>query len=300
MLNLRKSCTHSAFATLAIYISLSLLALMLVGILPGVALSAPLAANDWRVGSDVGLSKGTQIRRGPGFDFCYHTVVPEDNWTVRVINGPQEDSLGNVWWDTSRAAAGDPSGGSGWVRQQQADTSPAPQDTGQACPNSQASGVKLPVKIEVPLFLINIEIWWAGQIAPVKIGVLVAALVLLVVMMRWSDTDSRAGGVNKAVFGFGRAILIGILLGGIADITRSAWESSWASIAGAANGLDPALILLVLPISWFLISLVLGAVGRVLAIIFGLVQLLLLLIYLFPDKASNILGAVSGIFGGTK
>jgi len=57
-----------------------------------------------------------------------HTHVPEDNWAVMVIDGPRIAD-GAIWWDTSRRAAGDPSGGTGWVRMDQNDTdcfSPAP------------------------------------------------------------------------------------------------------------------------------------------------------------------------------
>jgi len=47
---------------------------------------------------------------------------------VMVIDGPRIAD-GAIWWDTSRRAAGDPSGGTGWVRMDQNDTdcfSPAP------------------------------------------------------------------------------------------------------------------------------------------------------------------------------
>ncbi len=74
----------------------------------------------WAVGESVGLCLGTEIRYGPGLDV--HTVVPEDNWTVVIIGGPQT-LAGETWWDVSRAAAGDPSGGTGWVSQQQAEAS---------------------------------------------------------------------------------------------------------------------------------------------------------------------------------
>src|SRR5664279_567443 len=54
--------------------------------------------NNWTVGQNVGLSKGTQIREGPNMTFCFHTIVPEDNWTVHVIGGPTTDTGGNVWY----------------------------------------------------------------------------------------------------------------------------------------------------------------------------------------------------------
>jgi len=254
--------------------------------------------NAWAKGSNVALSKGTQIREGPSFNFCYHTVVPENNWTVQVIGGPSKDTSGNVWYNTSRAAAGDPSGGTGWVRQAQADSTSPPHDPGTACPNSQASKSTGKLTIAVPDFLIQIKIWWTGQAIAIKIGVLVGALLLLILAMRWGDTDSKAGGVNASVLGFVRAILIGILLGGVADLTRPIWESSWASIAGDLQGLDPALVLLVLPLMWFIVNLVLSLVGRTLAIVAAVIQLVFLLLYLFPDRMNGVLAWIEGLFGG--
>ena len=81
------------------------------------------AANNWAVGNTVGLCAGTDIRTGSGFGFPVHTVVPEDNWVVVVIDGPR--FIDGAWWDIDRAAAGDPSGGTGWVYQSQADSCPA-------------------------------------------------------------------------------------------------------------------------------------------------------------------------------
>jgi len=74
------------------------------------------------VGNIVYLCEGTLIREGPGNNYYAHTAVPEDDWAVMVIDGPRFAD-GQVWWDTSRAAAGDPSGGTGWVSVQQAEES---------------------------------------------------------------------------------------------------------------------------------------------------------------------------------
>lgn len=79
------------------------------------------SANNWAVGNTVYLCAGTQIRYGPGFGFDVHTTVPEDNWTVVVTDGPRYVD-GQIWWDIDRSAAGDPSGGTGWVYQSQADS----------------------------------------------------------------------------------------------------------------------------------------------------------------------------------
>ena len=70
--------------------------------------------SDWNVGMTIGLRAGTCIREGPGLNYRAHTRVPEDNWTVMVIDGPRQ-ATGKTWYDTSRKAAGDPSGGTGWV-----------------------------------------------------------------------------------------------------------------------------------------------------------------------------------------
>lgn len=74
--------------------------------------------DSWAVGNLIGLNCGTEIRTGPGLEV--HTIVPEDNWTVMIIGGPRLEG-GQTWWDTSRAAAGDPSGGTGWVAQEQSE-----------------------------------------------------------------------------------------------------------------------------------------------------------------------------------
>lgn len=67
----------------------------------------------WSVGKVVGLAAGTKIYEGSGFGFRAHTLVPHDNWAVKIIGGPREAN-GWEWWDTSRKAC-DPSGGTGWV-----------------------------------------------------------------------------------------------------------------------------------------------------------------------------------------
>jgi hypothetical protein len=78
------------------------------------------AANYWAKGNLVGLCAGTKIHQGPGDSYPVHTIVPENNWTVKVIDGPRSAN-GQTWWDTSRKDAGDPSGGTGWVSQSDAD-----------------------------------------------------------------------------------------------------------------------------------------------------------------------------------
>ena len=57
------------------------------------------AENNWVVGNLVGLCAGTEIRVGSGDQYPVHTIVPEDNWTVKVIGGPRIVN-GETWWDT--------------------------------------------------------------------------------------------------------------------------------------------------------------------------------------------------------
>lgn len=87
---------------------------------PNEPLIAVFADNNWSVGNTVFLCQGTEIREGPDSDFTVHTVVPENDWAVVVKGGPTQAN-GYTWWDIDRGAAGDPSGGTGWVRQDQAD-----------------------------------------------------------------------------------------------------------------------------------------------------------------------------------
>ncbi|MBA3532821.1 MAG: hypothetical protein H0T73_12925 [Ardenticatenales bacterium] len=101
---------------------------------------------DWRVGNLIGLCAGTEIRHGP--NMAVHTIVPEDNWTVKIMEGPRSVS-GVIWWDTSRFAAGDPSGGTGWVNQSQAEAScqeptPLPTATATAPPSPTATATRTP------------------------------------------------------------------------------------------------------------------------------------------------------------
>ena len=85
------------------------------------SLVLPVQADDWWVGKIVGLCKGTHIYYGPDESYGYHTIVPEDDWAVKIIGGPRGD-----WWDTSRREAGDPSGGTGWVKKSEAESCKQP------------------------------------------------------------------------------------------------------------------------------------------------------------------------------
>jgi hypothetical protein len=85
--------------------------------------SCPLPPG-WHEGATVGLRHGAEIRVGPGEQFPVHTTVPgqaEQPWNVVVISKPFcPGGAGDPWIDVSRKAAGDPSGGTGYVRYSQA------------------------------------------------------------------------------------------------------------------------------------------------------------------------------------
>jgi len=87
--------------------------------------------NNWYVGGSVGLCLNTEIHTGSGLGYYVHTIVPVNNWPVNVIGGPRYAD-GYTWWDISRT-----DGGTGWVRQDQADCNegspsypPTPPDSG--------------------------------------------------------------------------------------------------------------------------------------------------------------------------
>jgi len=207
------------------------------------------AQDGWKRGSIVGLSQGTCIREGPGFNYRAHTRVPENDWKVMVIDGPRMAD-GLVWYDTSRKEAGDPSGGTGWVTQDQTDTN---------CDNGIAT-VQPPVPTTVnpgngpvnPPTVPGIEDlirqakeWWYQQTALVKWSI--AVLALLLVFSVWR----RAGGI---VIEFISAVFSAALIWVLLDLTRSFWQETWESLARpvfAGDTPDLALLLGVLPlVAW--------------------------------------------------
>jgi hypothetical protein len=255
--------------------------------------AATIQTNDWRVDNLVGLCQGTEIREGPGVNYCYHTVVPENNWTVKVIGGPITTGDGRIWYDTSRREAGDPSGGTGWVNIQQADSCPAPSDGGVKCvvapgdttaqpTSTPGGGGKGDANVIIKLFN-DILRWWSSQPLPVKIGVVVIAAILLPTSMRLSSFGS------KRLVGLARAILWGIILGGIADLTRPTWEATWHSIAGGASGIDLAMVLLLLPLLFWAFGLVTSLASQAIAVVVLVILVLVLLAFIAPDRLSALM-----------
>lgn len=212
--------------------------------------------SDWNVGKTIGLRAGTCIREGPGFTYHAHTRVPEDNWTVMVIDGPRTAD-GRTWWDTSRNAAGDPSGGTGWVTQDQADTNcdsvtapiqpanPAPGNPGNMSDNppfAPAIGQD---------WIQPVQDWWYQQSALIKWGV--AVLALLFVSMLWRFV----GGIIVELIS---AAFLAVLIWFILNLTRPAWQNAWESLASGVFGRDVpdlALLLGALPLASWGLSLIL-------------------------------------------
>ncbi|MBK8033800.1 MAG: hypothetical protein IPK17_30740 [Chloroflexi bacterium] len=76
--------------------------------------------NLWALNNTVYLCIGTEIRTGSGLSYPIQTTLTVSNWQVVVVGGLRSGD-NYIWWNISRAAVGDPSGGTGWVRQDQAD-----------------------------------------------------------------------------------------------------------------------------------------------------------------------------------
>ncbi len=196
---------------------------------------------EWRQGAIVSLRAGVCIREGPGTAYRAHTQVPEDNWAVMVIDGPRVAD-GAIWWDTSRRAAGDPSGGTGWVRMDQTDTNCSPPPPNPA-----------PVPNPLPEFgpdirdsvLDQISAWWNGLPSAAR---LVIGLIGLVIGLRFLST------VAGWVLGLVAALISAFFVWMLMDASRTFWQPLWSPLAFSLLGPDmPDLALLVaaLPlVSW--------------------------------------------------
>ncbi len=208
-----------------------------------VSLTPVFAQGGWERGKIVGLRAGTCIREGPGLRYRAHTRVPENDWAVMVIDGPRVAN-GHTWWDTSRRAAGDPSGGTGWVTEDQTDTDcnnvVAPGGTTNPGTGSGNSTSWPSLNI-----FISLRIWWYQQSALVKWVVAVLALLLAPTLWR------VIGGVIIEFIG---AAFLALATWIVLDLTRSLWQGVWLSLAGTIFGRDVpdlALLLSVLPLaSW--------------------------------------------------
>jgi hypothetical protein len=196
---------------------------------------------DWQVGRIVGLRAGVCIREGPGTAYRAHTQVPEDNWAVMVIDGPRVAD-GAIWWDTSRRAAGDPSGGTGWVRMDQTDTNCFPSLSDPApVPNPLPE-----LRPDIPDSVLDqISAWWNGLPSAAR-GVV--GLIGLVIGLRFLGT------VAGWVLGLAAALISAFFVWMLMDASRAFWQPLWSPLAFSLLGPDaPDLALLVaaLPlVSW--------------------------------------------------
>ncbi len=196
---------------------------------------------DWQVGRMVGLRAGVCIREGPGTAYRAHTQVPEDNWAVMVIDGPRvaDDA---IWWDTSRRAAGDPSGGTGWVRMDQTDTNCFPSLSSPAPVPNPLPELRPDIQDSV---LDQISAWWNGLPSAAR-GVV--GLIGLVIGLRFLGT------VAGWVLGLVAALISAFFVWMLMDASRAFWQPLWSPLAFSLLGPDvPDLALLVaaLPlVSW--------------------------------------------------
>jgi hypothetical protein len=170
-----------------------------------------------------------------------HTQVPEDNWAVMVIDGPRMAD-GAIWWDTSRRAAGDPSGGTGWVRMDQTDTNCFPSLSDPApVPNPLPE-----LRPDIPDSVLDqISAWWNGLPSAAR-GVV--GLIGLVIGLRFLGT------VAGWVLGLVAALISAFFVWMLMDASRAFWQPLWSPLAFSLLGPDaPDLALLVaaLPlVSW--------------------------------------------------
>jgi hypothetical protein len=203
---------------------------------------------DWQVGRIVGLRAGVCIREGPGTAYRAHTQVPEDNWAVMVIDGPRVAD-GAIWWDTSRRAAGDPSGGTGWVRMDQTDTNCFPSLSDPApVPNPLPE-----LRSDIPDSVLDqISAWWNGLPSAAR-GVV--GLIGLVIGLRFLGT------VAGWVLGLAAALISAFFVWMLMDASRAFWQPLWSPLAFSLLGPDaPDLALLVAALP--LVSWIAGSVRR--------------------------------------
>ncbi len=219
------------------------LILLPIAVLSLCVLSKPAWAQqeDWQVGRIVGLRAGVCIREGPGTAYRAHTQVPEDNWAVMVIDGPRVAD-GAIWWDTSRRAAGDPSGGTGWVRMDQTDTNCFPSLSSPAPVPNPLPELRPDIQDSV---LDQISAWWNGLPSAAR-GVV--GLIGLVIGLRFLGT------VAGWVLGLVAALISAFFVWMLMDASRAFWQPLWSPLAFSLLGPDvPDLALLVaaLPlVSW--------------------------------------------------
>ncbi|HEY0069906.1 MAG TPA: hypothetical protein VGE04_08075 [Chloroflexia bacterium] len=241
--------------------------------------------NYWQVGSTISLAKGTEIREGPGTGFCWHTVVPENGWQVKVTGGPQFDDQRRQWYDTSRAALGDHSGGTGWILPSQADHFPTTQYGGMQC----AYAVQQPGNQSINWFtalLQSLESWWRSLPLIMQIAVAVIAIAGLLGSLRMA---------SSAMTNLLQAALLGVLLWWVADLTRAQWQSAWHAFTGF-GGADLAIALAFVPLIWWAYIPLRRRLPRTFRLALTAAIVLLALFWLAPQRIQGITQAFQGWF----
>lgn len=203
-------------------------------------------SSDWNVGRTIGLPSGTCIREGPGLNYHAHTRVPEDNWAVMVIGGPRYAN-GKAWYDTSRKAAGDPSGGTGWVMADWNDRDCSmPLATLQPQPQLHPqSGPSVPVPQGPDNLLEQLRAWWSVQSSLAKW--IVSLVVVALMIMLWRRAGSHLVSLVLTIIS---ALLLVWLMNGIRDV----WQEPWQSLVGS-DAPDLALLIGAIPLVSWLLSL---------------------------------------------
>ena len=226
-------------------ISLAPIAILLLLLTINVS-SVAAQTPDWTVGSLIGLRVDTCIREGPGLSYRAHTQVPEDNWTVMVIDGPRQAN-GKTWYDTSRRAAGDPSGGTGWVMADWSDTDCVSQPVPPAVPSINPPPAP-PSNTSWGQNLQELRAWWESQPDTVKWLIAIALLVLIVLV--WQRVASSLLTLLLAIFG-------GLAIWWFLDQTRPGWQAIWDGLVGV-NAPDLAIVFAMIPLVVWLLALLRG------------------------------------------
>jgi hypothetical protein len=226
-------------------ISLAPIAILLLLLTINVS-SVAAQTPDWNVGSLIGLRAGVCIREGPGLRYRAHTQVPEDNWTVMVIDGPRQAN-GRLWYDTSRRAAGDPSGGTGWVMADWSDTDCVSQPAPPAVPSINPPPAP-PSNTSWGQNLQELRAWWESQPDTVKWLIAIALLVLIVLV--WQRVASSLLTLVLAIFG-------GLVIWWFLDQTRPGWQATWDGLVGV-NAPDLAIVFAMIPLVVWLLALLRG------------------------------------------
>lgn len=207
-------------------------------------------APEWEVGRLIGLHAGVCIREGPGLNYRAHTRVPEDNWIVMVIDGPRQAN-GKTWYDTSRNAAGDPSGGTGWVMADWTDIDCASLPPATVAPvNPPPPAPPAPIPSPTPTgklseILQEVRVWWNEQSEVIKWLVAILLLVATVTIGRR---------VASSLIGLIFAIIEALIIWWILDQTRAVWQDVWHSFVGQSAP-DLAILLALIPLFVWVLSL---------------------------------------------